>query len=282
MMHVFRYGRDHGRIYFVCRKPQQDGKRCRFRSYLDEQDFQMPKCQCQPPEKMVLRRVMGLVDTGRYFAQCATKRCKRRVWIAPAKNAPDIPELALMSQAGAEEDAQSARWNRHRRIIPASQESTQSEPCARLFVQRSATGEFVHGREGVAQLSKHLLGIPDKKGVVHTPSSTNREESCGSGTCTPVTSGAEELLEDEEESNRPPPDLTICYEKRWSRQISPKVLADCEREEPEDSRVAVKFAVMDIFPSASSVFVDDLLAEGMSLEQIVDCLSTPDSSNLFA
>lgn len=241
----------------------------------------MPKCQCQPSEKMVLRRVMGLVDTGRYFAQCARKRCKRRVWIALAKNIADIPEEAAMPQAIAEDDAQATRWNRHRRAKPTSQESTQSEPCARLFVQRSATGEFVHGREGVAQLSKHLLGIPDKKGVVHTPSSANQEESCGSGTCTPVTSGAEELLDDEEESHRPPPDLTVLYEKRWSRQVSPKVSVDCAVEECEDSRVAVKLAVMDIFPSASSVFVDDLLAEGMSLEQIVDCLSTADSSTFF-
>merc|ERR1712217_898589 len=94
-------------------------------------------------------------------------------------------------------EGQEMRWSRHKSSNFTGQQSNHSEPTARLFVRRSVTGEFVHGREGMAQMGKHLLGVPDMKGVVQRPTDIGQEESCGSGSCTPVTSGAEELLDDE-------------------------------------------------------------------------------------
>lgn len=281
MRHVFHYGRDHGRVYFACRKSQQKGGRCRFRAHLedlDAQDFTMPKCQCQPPAKMVLKRVMGLVDNGRYFAQCARKRCKYRVWIAKVEGSIK-PVNAVMPQGELpQEEPEGKRWTRHKMVVPRGQQTHFCEPSDRLFVRRSVTGEFVHGREGVAQLGKHLLGAPDLKGVargmIQKPSYNGHKEPCGSGTCTPVTSGAEDVLDDESDHHEATPDLKICFQKRWARQAFRENApgnAACEGEEV--TAAAVKLIVMDMFPLASPFLLNELLEEGMTLEQIVDCLS---------
>jgi formamidopyrimidine-DNA glycosylase len=276
MRHVYHYGHDHGKVFFACRKPQSNSSRCRFRAYLDSQNFIMPMCHCQPAERMVLRRVMGLVDNGRYFAQCSKKRCKYRVWIALTLDSISSSAKPLMPEDGSE----GQRWNRHKkRSMRTEQQKENSESSSKLFVRRSVNGEFVHGRQGMAQLGKHLLSIPDSKGVVQSPADIGPEESCGSGSCTPVTSGAEELLDDEAESNECPPDLTQIFEKRWgrkiSRQSSPATDA-VEGDQHGDSTVAVKCTIMDLFPSACPILVDELLLEDMTLEQIVDCLSTLD------
>merc|ERR1712232_1412672 len=63
----------------------------------------------------------------------------------------------------------------------------------------------------MAQLGGHLLGIPKPVGIHDNPSCHS------SGTCTPVTSGAEELLDDEKCSRTPPPDLNTFFERRWSK-----------------------------------------------------------------
>lgn len=239
---------------------------------------------------------MGLVDNGRYFAQCASKHCNHRVWIkltvegkgSPAKEGKSAPAkidaargLVSMPQVGSEGD----RWNRHKKFIPAEQQRNHSEPSGRLFVRRSVTGEFVHGREGVAQVGKHLLGAPDTKGVVRTPADIGQEEACGSGSCTPVTSGAEELLDEEEECHEPPPDLTRCFEKRWCRGTASQnnhVSAGCEGDEFGKATVALKLAIMELFPSASPILVDELLEEAMTLEQIAECLSTSEDDIVLA
>jgi len=300
MKHVFHYGRDHGKVYFTCRKPYENSSRCRFRADLDAQQFAMPSCRCQPPEVMVLKRVMGLVDNGRYFAQCVNKRCKHRVWIAPTVEGEIGSVKALMPKEESEvkrwslgsvkssmpqEESDAKRWSRHKSNIPTGQQINQTEPSKRLFVRRSVTGEFVHGREGVSQVGKHLLGVPDVKGVVQRPTYSGQTESGGSGSCTPVTSGAEELLDDEAEYREPPPDLTVCYERRWRQHSAgqnPLGSVACEGKELDESTVAVKFAVIDLFPSAPPALIDVLLEEGMTLEQIVDYLSTSDDQTLFA
>jgi len=117
---------------------------------------------------------------------------------------------SLLSRRGSESERQESRLNRHKRVEPDSKHdgvgNLHAEPL-RLFVQRSVTGEFVHGREGVTQTGRHLLSVPDQKGVVNAASNGSKEESFDSGTCTPVTSGAEELLDDEQECHETPPDL---------------------------------------------------------------------------
>lgn len=133
MAHVFHYGRDHGRIFFSCREPQQSKMRCRYRCYLDETEFVMPKCACQTPKPMVLRRVMGLVDNGRYFGQCANKLCKRRIWLVPSQRPSsgeqDNHESAVSLQRqrwsyreqDKEESAvspQKQRWSHHKKDEP--------------------------------------------------------------------------------------------------------------------------------------------------------------------
>mmetsp|Transcript_107395 Transcript_107395/g.206520 ORF Transcript_107395/g.206520 Transcript_107395/m.206520 type:complete len:608 (+) Transcript_107395:75-1898(+) len=288
IMHVYHYGRDHGRIFFACRKAHQHKGRCRFKSFLDQSNFDFPRCRCQPSEKMLLRRVMGLADNGRYFAQCASKRCKHRIWMVPTVEKssgvkkPSPPEECP-------DERRESRWSRHKRISPNFEQECSSnsydEPRTRLFIQRSVTGEFIHGREGLAQTGKHLLGVPDGKGVVQTPSNLDEEENLGSGTCTPVTSGAEELLDDEEELRETPPDMSLFYERRWRQD---KVGKTCQRsksyeeEQYGDSFFAEKIALMDLFPSVSPVLLEEFLAEEMTFEQIVDFLSTSDGEAFFA
>merc|ERR1712061_906673 len=110
---------------------------------------------------MVLRRVMGLVDNGRYFAQCASKRCKFRVWlVAAAATGPEkqqqdqyrasngvAPQLTGES-LDEEEEIWEHRWSRrHRKGRPQSERrpnvTTYDTSMPRLYVQRSATGEFI-------------------------------------------------------------------------------------------------------------------------------------------
>merc|ERR1712166_711711 len=84
MMHLFRLGREHGRVFFVCRKSSFNNI-CKFRQWFDESlHFELPCCKCPGQKQMVLRKVMGLRDNGRYFAQCALKECKYRVWLVPS------------------------------------------------------------------------------------------------------------------------------------------------------------------------------------------------------
>lgn len=287
MMHVYHYGREHGRIFFACRKSQQDRSRCDFKSFLVDSNFVMPTCQCQPPDKMVLRRVMGLVDNGRYFAQCASKRCKLRIWMVPTVEKKYVAAELPKPQNGCESGRPQSRWNR-KRVDLESRPDGVSTLCGepfRPFVQRSVTGEFTHGREGLAQTGKHLLGAPDPRGMVNAASDSAKEESFGSGTCTPVTSGAEELLDDEVECRAPPPDLRLLYEKRWRLGKADGGLQSsvkCEGGEYGDAVLAERVALLDLFPAASPVLVDELLAEAMTFEQIVDCLCTSHEHGSFA
>merc|ERR1719313_2837650 len=135
---------------------------------------------------MVVRRVMGLVDNGRYFMQCANKECKFRVWLVPMlKGQPDV--------LCPKERTQSARWSRHmqdenadvtqqgqlgRSAGPgpgrsAAQCKPESGKPTGLFVRRAATGEFVHGRHGMAQMSGHLLGVPQMPGMLQKPATSD-------------------------------------------------------------------------------------------------------------
>jgi len=272
MMHVFHYGRDHRRIFFACREAPQSPTRCRYRSYLDESGFVMPNCSCQPPQPMVFRRVMGLVDNGRYFAQCARKLCKRRVWLAPlGLERPDSQELTMAPAADSVVSTQE-RWSRHRRAIPVPVEAP-----ARLFVQRSATGEFMHGRRGVAQTGKHLLSVPDKRGVVQTLSDAVVAEQFESGTCTPVTSGAEELLDDEEEMCPGLPELKDQFEKRWQRRGSSRMgmSVDTDEQVNADELFANRLAFLDICPTTSAALVEELLLfDGLTIDEVAVTLSS--------
>jgi hypothetical protein len=197
----------------------------------------------------------------------------------------DGTELSQL-QKGCESGRQQSRWNR-KRIDPDSKENCVStlraEPF-RPFVRRSVTGEFMHGREGFAQTGKHLLGAPDQRGMVNAASDLAKEESFDSGTCTPVTSGAEELLDDEVECHDSPPDRLL-YEKRWRRGKAVKGYqgnVKCEGEAYGDSVLAEKVALVDLFPAASPVLIDALLAEAMTFEQVVDFLCTSDEHSSFA
>eukprot|EP00928_Gymnodinium_smaydae_P083209 TRINITY_DN6645_c1_g1_i1.p1 TRINITY_DN6645_c1_g1~~TRINITY_DN6645_c1_g1_i1.p1 ORF type:complete len:628 (-),score=64.25 TRINITY_DN6645_c1_g1_i1:97-1980(-) len=295
MMHVYRYGADHGRAFLGCSKPA--GSRCKFRKWLSEVVTEMPMCRCREPKRMVVRRVMGLVDNGRYFAQCATKDCSHRVWLIPDS------DKAEEASADHENDVHSTRRWRSRRAKPVtgSEELVDSREASTssgvnskgLFVQRAKTGEFVHGRHGMAQLSGHLLGVPSKTGKQAAPASGNR-----SGSVTPVTSGAEELLEDDQRPRTPPPDLNVAWSKRWARSLDERPTiraAPLEDVEPHgdttsfeessvleavekiEAMVAAKAAsqlkeVLCILPDASPELITELFAEGLTVEQVVDCL----------
>lgn len=246
----------------------------------------MPMCACQPPRPMVLRRVMGLVDNGRYFAQCASKLCKRRIWLIPAGSTnpilqgdppAELPDGALpgkdlrWSRRGGQPSKE--RWSRHS-AVPA-EAAARAAPTG-LFVQRTATGEFAHGRRGVARVGGHLLSVPDARGVVRTLAEPEAHEQrdigiCSSGTCTPVTSGAEELLEDEEETRLPPPDLNLLFEKRWQRAAPSRSRRPSEACVSEELS-AHKMAVLDAFPAASPSLIEELFFQGFSIDECMQCM----------
>jgi len=243
---------------------------------------------------MTLRRVMGLVDNGEYFAQCASKLCKHRVWLKPGVDTPD--GAATQEQVGAgdlaydsAEAAQSCRWTRHLQVEPSELNGleNESETPVFLFVQRARTGEFIHGRKGLAQTGKHLLGVPDLKGIVQTLSVQSREEQHGSGTCTPVTSGAEELLDDEEEVQASPPDLNVLFQKRWSRMGS-AAGGSCQHSDTlakgavSTDRSMDRAVIIKAFPSVSCSLIEDLIREGLTLDEVIECLACPGKPAGFA
>eukprot|EP00931_Biecheleriopsis_adriatica_P066128 TRINITY_DN40534_c0_g1_i1.p1 TRINITY_DN40534_c0_g1~~TRINITY_DN40534_c0_g1_i1.p1 ORF type:complete len:621 (+),score=104.75 TRINITY_DN40534_c0_g1_i1:83-1945(+) len=289
MMHVYRYGADHGRAFFGCSKPP--GCRCNFRKYFSEVVKTMPLCRCREPKRMIARRVMGLIDNGRYFAQCRSKECKFRVWLVA-----DMQQGKQISTAKRDDSEVSCsrRWHRSSRsgldkttsvqnACALQSQLEENNPGSKLglFVKRASTGEFVHGRQGMAQLSNHFLGVPKTKVMATSPN--------GSGSSTPVTSGAEALLEDEDHPQTPPPDLTILWSKRWARPKEREAsLAFPAEQSLNSSLEAVQLLeiadaadaaerlkdVSSILPDAAPSLIFELLGEGLTVAEVVDCLSS--------
>lgn len=296
IMHVFRYGRDHGRVFFACRKMQFHSTTCNFRRFLDDTEFRPPMCHCQPPQRTVLRRVMGLVDNGRYFARCASKRCKLRVWLMPTAaewlrddgSTPPAPGTDVKNdETEPADEKMEQRWNRHRRFELARGRNGTHNPT-QMFVQRCATGEFVHGRIGIAQIGKHLLGVPNTKGVVQAAGYPAPAEDLGSKSCTPVTSEAEELLEDVFEKLPRPPGQPPVYEKRWRRVLTRTTFernsgwASIQDPNSSNSDAPSHSYLAELFPSVSPRLIDDMVNGGAAVEDIVDCLSVPESQRYYA
>jgi len=228
---------------------------------------------------------MGLVDNGRYFAQCANKSCKFRVWLIPDPQKSEEASPQLESDVSS-----SRRWNRlNGQSTPAADPAEQGETRRAssfsgnsngLFVRRASNGEFLHGRHGMAQLSGHLLGVP----------AIANKASNQSGSSTPVTSGAEELLEDDDRPRTPPPDLSILWSKRWTRPekrtqalelhgATGDTDVDIEAvdilEAVEAAEAAQLEEVLCILPDASPELVLELFAEGLTAAQVIDCLCRP-------